>query len=93
MLTFIAGAISIGALVAKAIAMVLDVIAFVVTGQREQGLRRLGELGVEKFVDFMMGVDVAEDHGHQPGRGDAAEQQAEQAAAQREPGGRHLGIV
>ena len=75
------------------VAKVLDVVALVVTGQRQQGLRRLGELGVEQFVDFMMGVDVAEDHGHQPGGGDTTEQQAEQAAAQREPGGRHLAMV
>ena len=75
------------------IAEILDVVAFVVAGQRQQGLRGLGELGVEQFVDFMVGIDVAEDHGRQPGGRDAAEQQAEQAAAQREPGGRHLAMV
>jgi hypothetical protein len=65
----------------------------VVAGQREQGLRGLGELGVEQFVDFVVGVDVAEHHGRQPGGGDAAKQQAEQAAAQGEPGGGHLAMV
>ena len=75
------------------IAEVLDIVAFAVAGQCEQGLPGLGELGVEQFVDLVMGVDVAENHGRQPGGGDTAEQQAEQAAAQREPGGRHLGIV
>ena len=75
------------------VAEILDVVALVVPGQRQQGLRSLGELGVEQLVDFVMGIDVAEDHGRQPGGGDTAEQQAEQAAAQREPGGRHLAMV
>ena len=75
------------------VAEVFDVLPLVVAGQGEQGLRGLGELGIEQFIDLVVGVDVAEDHGHQPGRGDAAEQQAEQAAAQREPDGIHLAIV
>ncbi len=75
------------------VAEVLDVVALVVSGQRQQRLRGLGELGVEQFIDLVMGVDVAENRGRQPGGSDAAEQQAEQTAAQGEPGGRHLGIV
>ena len=75
------------------VAEILDVVALVVAGQRQQGLRGLGELGVEQLVDFMVGVDVAEDHRCQPGGGDAPQQQAEQAAAEREPGRRHLAMV
>ena len=74
-------------------AEILDVVVAVVCGEGEQGLRRLGELGVEQFIDFVVRVDVAEHHGDQPGRGDAAEQQGEQAAAQREPDGAHFGMV
>jgi hypothetical protein len=79
-------------------AEILDFAAIValvglVAGHGEQGLGGLGQLGVEQFIDLVVSVEVAENHGHQPGRGDAAEQQAEQAATQREPDGVHLPMV
>ena len=43
----------------------------VVAGQRQQRLGGLGELGVEQFIDLVVGVDVAENHGYQPGRRNA----------------------
>ena len=74
-------------------AEILDAFALVVAGQRQQRLGGLGELGVEQFIDLVVGVDVAEHHGHQPGCRDAAEQQSQQPPAQREPGGGHFGMV
>ncbi|MPN58092.1 hypothetical protein SDC9_205793 [bioreactor metagenome] len=72
---------------------VLDAFAAFVAGQREQRLGGLRELGVEQLVDFMVGIDITEHHGCQPGCRDAAEQQAEQPSTQREPGGGHFGMV
>ena len=77
----------------RGFAEILDVVVAVVRGKSEQGLCRLGQLGVEQFIDFVVCVDVAEYHGDQPGRGNAAKQQGEQAAAQREPDGAHFGMV
>ena len=80
------------ALVAIQVALeFLDVVG-VVAAQRQQRLGRLRKLGIEQFVDFVMGVDVGPRQGRKPAEGDAAEHGDEQAATQRKPG-RHLGIV
>ena len=62
--------------------IVFHIVVGVVAGEREQCLGRLGELGIEQFVDFVMSVDVAENHGYQPGDGYASQQQGKQATTQ-----------
>ena len=68
-------------------------ILVVVRRQREQSLRRLRQLRIEQLVDFMMRIEIAASHGQRPDRGDTAEQEAEQTAAQGKPAGHGRGMV
>ena len=75
------------------IAEILNVITVLMAGQRKQGLRGLGELGIEQLVNLVVGIEITEDQRTQPGNGDAAQQQRQQALAQRKPDCRHLGTM
>ena len=77
----------------------VTVVFLVVTGAaqlmalRQQRLCRLRQLGVEQFVDFVVGVEIAPDQSRRPAGRNAAEEQDQQAAAQREPMGVDHGLA
>ena len=44
------------------IAEIFNVITVLMAGQRQQGLRGLGELGIEQLDNLVVGIEITEDH-------------------------------